>query len=405
MRALVAALVLALLGVAPAAAAPPDRWVGTWSGAVTTVPAGDSTAFEDQTIRQVVRTSVGGDSVRVRLSNEFGTAPLVVGETHVALRASGARAVPSTDRLVTFGGRTSVTIPPGAPALSDPIPLRLKARVDLLVSIHLPGHTPGTTTSAFAYQRNYIAAGNVTGSADITPTGTTDRWYFLSGVSVRSSASAVVAFGDSITAGTSLDANNRWSDYLARRAPHLGVLNKGIAGNRLLHDPNPPAGSPAEGYAALFGESGLRRLDRDVLVQPGARYVVVLLGVNDIGHPGTPTAPASEKVTAADIIAGHSQLIARAHERGLKVYGGTITPFRDDAFGFYSPENEATRQEVNRWIRTGGAFDAVIDFDRALRDPAAPDRLLAAFDSGDHLHPNDKGNEAMAEAIPLRLFR
>ncbi|PGH49442.1 SGNH/GDSL hydrolase family protein [Streptomyces sp. Ru87] len=395
-------------------------WVGTWSAAMTTVPESDDTAFEDQTLRQIVRTGIGGDTLRVRLSNEFGEQPLVIGEARVARQSEdgpGSRIEPRTDRKLTFGGRSSVTVPAGAPLLSDPVDLRLPEAADLVVSIHLPERTPATTVNAFAAQTNYVADGNVTGRTDLADATTTDRWNFLSGVSVRTSdrSSAVVALGDSITAGTAPDANNRWSDHLARRLAESrsggrhgsgdrGVLNKGISGNRLLFDPNPPAGHEAEAYAALFGESALRRFDRDVLAQPGARHVVVLLGVNDLGHPGT-SAPESERVSARDVITGHQQLIARAHERGLKIYGGTITPFKHDTLGFHSPENEAARQAVNHWIRTSGAYDGVVDFDKALRDPEDPERLRPAYDSGDHLHPNDAGNKAMAEAIPLRFFR
>ncbi|WP_233580461.1 SGNH/GDSL hydrolase family protein [Streptomyces triticirhizae] len=205
--------------------------------------------------------------------------------------------------------------------------------------------------------------------------------------------------------GTTVNAHHRWTDFLNDRlaeAPGrrtVGVLNKGTSGNRLLHDPNPPAGSEAEGFAAYFGESGLRRFDRDVLAHPGVSDVILHLGVNDMGHPGT-VAPESERVTSADLVAGYRQLIARAHERGVRVHGATITPFRD-APDFDTPENERTRQEVNAWVRTSGAFDSVIDFDAALRDPDQPDRLAPRFDSGDHPHPNDAGNEAMAAAVPL----
>ncbi|MFE4211663.1 SGNH/GDSL hydrolase family protein [Streptomyces sp. NPDC056844] len=184
----------------------------------------------------------------------------------------------------------------------------------------------------------------------------------------------------------------------------VGVLNEGVSGNRLLHDPNPPAGSDAEGFAAYFGQSALRRFDRDVASQPGARHLIVLLGLNELGHPGT-VAPVSERVTAADLIEAHRQLIVRAHDRGLKAYGGTVLTFKGDTLGFYTPENEAARQALNHWIRTGGEYDAVIDFDRALRDPSDPQRLLARYDSGDHLHPDDAGAEAMARAVPLRLLR
>ncbi|WP_031508565.1 SGNH/GDSL hydrolase family protein [Streptomyces megasporus] len=400
---------------------PGRAWVGTWATTPTAVPASDTTVFENQTIRQTVHTSVGGDKVRIRLSNEFGDRPLVIGEARVARRAHGTsttRVDPRTDRALTFGGRASVTVPAGAPVLSDPVSLKVPAGSDLVISIHLPERTPGSTVHAFAFQHNHVAAGNVTAETDIEPTATFDRWYFLTGVSVsadrpsKAPTSAVVVLGDSITDGsdTEVNANHRWPDFLARRlrsapGPHAqGVLNQGVSGNRLLHDPNPPAGSDAEAYAAYFGPSALRRFDRDVSAQPGVEHVIVLLGVNDLGHPGT-TAPASEKVTARDIIDAHRQLIARAHERGLKIHGGTILPFENDTLGFHSEENEAARQAVNRWIRTSGEFDGVIDFDKALRDPADPGRLNPRYDSGDHLHPNDAGAEAMANAVPLGLLR
>ncbi|MBY8850597.1 SGNH/GDSL hydrolase family protein [Saccharothrix longispora] len=413
-----AAAALLLLSTPQASAAPPTpprtSWAGAWATSPTTVPASDTTSFEDQTLRQVVHLSVGGDTLRVRLSNEFGTRPLVIGEAHVARRAGPAAGIdPRSDRRLTFGGRASVTVPPGAPLLSDPVALPVAADSDLVVSIHLPRRTRADTVHAFPYQDGYVAAGNVTGHADPTPTAVLGKWHFLTGVAVTGRrAATVVAFGDSITDGaeTTRNANRRWPDVLARRFQadrglrHLGVVNAGISGNRLLHDPNPPAGHPAEGYANYFGQAALRRFDRDVLAQPGADHVVVLLGVNDLGHPGT-SAPLSEKVSAQDVIDAHRQLIARAHAQGLRVHGGTITPFKGDSFGFFSPENEAARQTVNRWIRTSGEHDGVIDFDRAVRDPRDPERLLAAYDSGDHLHPNDAGMAAMANAVPLRLFR
>jgi lysophospholipase L1-like esterase len=394
-----------------------QTWVGTWATAPTTVPPANNTVFENQTIRQTVHVSVGGSVLRVRLTNEFGSTPLVIGEAHVA-RAATANApsrsiAPGTDRRLTFGGRASVTIPAGAPALSDPVRLSVPALSDLVVSIYLPQRTRVTTTHNFSFQDNVAAAGNVTGRRTVTPTATFQRWDFLSGVSVLAPrrASAVVTLGDSITDGanTTPNTNSRWPDQLARRLhaaglTDRGVLNVGISGNRLLHDPNPLPGSGAETFAAFFGESALRRFDRDVAARPGARYVTVLIGVNDLGHPGT-IAPVSEKVSAADLIFGYRQLIARAHERGLRIYGGTITPFAHDTFGFDTPENRAKRHAVNHWIRTSREFDAVIDFDAAVRDPADRERLLPAYDSGDHLHPNDAGMVAMARAVPLRLFR
>ncbi|WP_432494867.1 SGNH/GDSL hydrolase family protein [Kineococcus gypseus] len=395
------------------------EWVGTWANVPTAVPASGVAVLQDQTVRQVLHASIGGRRLQLRFTNEFGETPLVIGEAHVGLRApggSGTDVQPGTDRRITFGGSTSTTVPAGSPLLSDPVQLDLPDGGDLVVSIHLPEATPVTTVHAFPYQDNVVAAGNVTAAPSVTPTATVGQWYFLSGVSVmvpeRERAAAIVALGDSITDGaeTTRGANRRWPDLLAerlrqeRRLPERGVLNKGVSGNRLLHDPNPPAGSPAEGYAAFFGESALRRFDRDVAAQPGAEYLVVLLGVNDLGHPGT-SAPESETVTAQQIIDAHRQLIARAHQLGIKAIGGTILPFKDDTLGFYSEENEAARQQVNRWIRTSGEYDAVVDFDAAVRDPRDPQRLDARYDSGDHLHPNDAGMRAMAEAVPLRLFR
>ncbi|MPY39207.1 SGNH/GDSL hydrolase family protein [Streptomyces phyllanthi] len=426
---------LSLLTAAPTTLAPPEAsgtpdpagrasrssvWTGTWATTPTTVPATDTTTFEDQTLRQIVHTSIAGDSLRVRLSNEFGRQPLKIGEARVARRAPGANGTaiePGSDRPLTFGGRTSVTIPAGEPARSDAVTLRVPARSDLVVSLYLPERTPGSTVNAFAFQRNQVARGNATGDTDIEPVSTMERWYFLTGVSVRAHragthSSAVVALGDSNTAGSTVDANDRWTDVLAERLQRraggprhgpVGVLNKGVSGNRLLHDPNPPPGNGAEAYAAYFGESGLRRFDRDVAAQPGVRYLVVLLGVNDLGHPGN-IAPLSEKVTGQDLVAGHRRLAERARAHGLKVFGGTIMPFANDTFGYHSPENEAARRTFNHWVRTSGTYDGVVDFDAAVRDPDQPERLLPAYDSGDHLHPNALGRAAMARAVPLRYF-
>jgi lysophospholipase L1-like esterase len=406
-------MLVALVAGGPAPVASPVHpvsWVGTWASVPTATPATATPTVADETVRQVVHTSIGGEAVRLRLTNEFGTTPLRVGEVHVARRAgtTGTDIVPATDRTVTFGGHRSATVPAGAPLVSDPVRLAVPARTDLVVSIHLPEPTPVTTLHAFAYQDNVVAAGNVTGHRTVTPTRTMAQWYFLSGLSVATSArgaDAVVALGDSITNGfeTEVNANHRWPDLLANRLRDTGVLNLGVAGNRLLHDPNPPPGSDAENYAAFFGRSALGRFDRDVLAQSGARHVIVLLGVNDLGHPGT-TAPPEETVTAQDLIAAHRQLITRAHAAGLSIHGGTILPFKGDTLGFYSPANEAKRQAVNRWIRTSGAYDTVIDFDAALRDPADPQRLRAAYDSGDHLHPNDAGMAALAAAVPTHIF-
>jgi lysophospholipase L1-like esterase len=414
--ALASGAALAAATPAQAAAAHPrgEDWAGSWAAVPTTVPPGPPAVLENQTVRHVAHLSTGGAELRIRLTNEFGERTLIVGETRVALR-SGAGAstatVAGTDRPVTFGGRTSATIPAGAPLVSDPVRLRVAAGADVVVSLYLRERTPVTTLAAFSFQENVIAAGNVTAARTVVPTSVVTQDVFLSGISVRGGAPAtIVALGDSITNGanTVANLNHRWPDLLARRlrAARLdrGVVNLGVSGNRLLHDPNPPAGSAAEAFAAYFGHSALRRFDRDVGAQPGRKYLIVLLGVNDLGHPGT-VAPASEVVSVEDLIGGHRQLIARAHQAGLRAYGATILPFKDDTLGFYTPENERKRAALNRWIRTGREYDAVIDFDAAMRDPADPLRLNPAYDSGDHLHPNDAGMAAMADAVPLRLFR
>src|SRR5215218_6208423 len=433
-RRLLAGLAVALTtmaGTAPLAAQgapPPERsgsasagkqpvWVGTWGTASTgpgTAPL-PSTVFDRQTLRQIVHTSVGGRSVRVRFSNEFGTEPLRIGAARVARRAQGSTIVAGSDRVLTFGGRTTITVSPRAPVLSDPVELNVPAGSDLAVSLYLPRRTPASTVHLTSFQNSYVVAGDATGRTSLRDPMVTTSWYFLGGVSVvgtGSRAGSVVTFGDSITDGanTTIDANQRWPDILARRLQarrgldRLGVVNKGISGNRLLHDGNTLPNSDAAGLGSLFGPSGLSRFDRDVLAQPGVRYVTVLLGINDIGHP-TSISPRAEAVSVAQLKAGYRQLIERAHERGLTIIGATMTPFQGTVFpGYYTAEGEAKRQALNRWIRTSGEWDAVLDFDRVVRDPAHPLRLLARYDSGDHLHPNDLGMRAMADAIDLDVF-
>lgn len=417
-----------LLAAATVAAGPADgqianshvarSWVGTWG----TAPAGPPLApalqtFNNQTLRLIVHTSIGGASLRIRVSNERGAVPLRIGEAHAALRLAGADIVPGSDRALTFSGGTSITIPPGAVALSDPVELDVPPLSDLAVSLYLPGEVQGTTIHGNTSQTNYVSfPGNFTAAAVLPSQRIIFSWPFLTEVDVQSSGSALVALGDSITDGgvTTRDANHRWPDFLAMRlqATHdllaqqtdrlvsgnrqVGIVNRGIGGNRQLRD---PADNPMSGVAALA------RFDRDVLATAGARHVIVLLGISDIGTPGTPDSQADPAVGIDELITGYRQLIARAHARGLAIYGGTMTPF-EGTFrpGYYTPEKELVRQAANDWIRSSNEFDAVIDFDRALRDPAHPARLLPAFDSGDHLHPNDAGMQAMANAIPLELF-
>ncbi|MES2898156.1 MAG: SGNH/GDSL hydrolase family protein [Pseudomonadota bacterium] len=418
--ALAAALTLAAATFPACAQVTPGyshSWVGTWG----TAPAGPPLpaalqTFNDQTLRLIVHTSIGGTQVRVRLSNEFGAAPLRVGAARIALRQAGADINVESDRPLTFSGFTSVTIPAGAPMLSDPVELTVPPMSDLAVSIYLPGEILATTIHGSAYQTNYVSLpGNFTGASVLPIQRTIFSWPFITEVDVQSPARAVVALGDSITDGavTTRDANHRWPDFLALRmqttrelsalqtahggANELGIVNRGIGGNRLLRD---PAANP------LAGRSALARFDRDVIATAGVSHVVVLLGINDIGAPGTASTPADQAVTVEDLIAGYRQLIARAHAKGLTIYGGTMTPFEGTLNpGYFTPAKELIRQAANNWIRTSDEFDGVIDFDRAVRDPGQPSRFLPAFDSGDHLHPNDLGMQAMANAIPLDLFR
>jgi lysophospholipase L1-like esterase len=399
-----------------------EQWVGTWGAAPAGPPlVAQTQSFSNQTLRLIVHISIGGPRVRIRISNELGTTPLRIGEAHVARRQAGAAIVDGSDRPLTFSGMRSIVIPPGAPVLSDPVDLDVPALSDLAVSLHLPDTVQATTIHGSGFQTNYVSLpGNFTNAATLPTERTLTSWPFLTEVDVNTPANAaIVALGDSITDGsnTTIDTNRRWPDLLALRlqttrdlvsapngiatllAPNarLGVVNRGIGGNRLLRDP---------GEQPLFGRAALARFDRDVLATAGVRYLIVLIGINDIGHPGTGTIPASEAVTAQDLIAGYRQLIARAHAKGIAIYGATLTPFEGTVFpGYYTPEKEQVRQAVNNWIRSGDEFDGVIDFERAVRDPAHPTRMLPAYDSGDHLHPNDLGMQAMANAIPLTLFR
>jgi lysophospholipase L1-like esterase len=402
----VAALAAAIgLGAADARAQSAPGWVETWGASpqqpIDPVVGGTPITLNNQTIRQVVRISAGATTLRLRLSNEYTNAPTTVGDVHIAVAASPDSAsgaiVPGTDQVVTFGGSTSITLAPNAPVLSDPISMPVDRLTSLSISIYVSGATAPTTVHSLGQQTAYIASGDVAGAADLTSGSTTTQArYLLSGVDayLPSGGATLVTFGDSITDGyhSTPDQDHRWPDFLSERLQaraslrSVAIADEGISGNRLL----------SEG----IGPNAQSRFDRDALSRPGVRYVILLEGINDIGFPVV--FPGSAAVMSADLIAADLQLIARAHERGVLIYGATLTPF--EGAGYYSSAGEATREAFNKWIRTSGAFDGVIDFDKATRDPSNPHQFLPAYDSGDHLHPNDAGYAAMANAVPLALL-
>jgi lysophospholipase L1-like esterase len=357
----------------------------------------------DRTLRQIVRLSTGGEQIRIRLANTFGDQPIVVGAASVALRDHDEAIDPASAHDVTFSGLPGVTIPANAIVLSDPVDLSVSNLAELAVSLYFPEATTGSTVHGLAFQTNYISsAGDFTKEAVLPVETAMQSWVFLTGVDVDVAAprGAIVCLGDSITDGelSTPDTNHRWSDILADRLAASqeampGVLNLGIAGNRVLH--NAPAKWP------LYGPGALARFDRDVLAQSGVSHLIVFEGINDIALPGFDAA-AAEAVTADQLIAGLRQLAERAHEHGIVAYVSTITPF--EGSDVYTAQGEAIRTAVNDWIRRGHAFDAVIDFDAVVRDPDHPTRHLAAYDGGDWLHFSDAGYKAMAESIDLALF-
>jgi lysophospholipase L1-like esterase len=403
------AMVAIMAACAPAAGQTtgPTRWIASWaSGQQTPEPqnALPETDLNDATLRQTVPLSIGGRRLRVRLSNAFGHAPLEIDAAHVALAlaAGSPRIRPGSDRALTFNGRPQVVIPPGAEYWSDPVDLNAPPLSDLTVSLHLPRAPDGQTSHPGSRTTSWLVHGNAVGAEDLGRGAKALHWFQLSGVDVAASGGgAVVTLGDSITdgRGSTTDGDDRWPDLLARRlqaSPQgrsLGVLNAGIGGNRVLLDG--------------LGPNAMARLDRDVLGQSGVRAVIVLEGVNDLGGL-TRDAPAPVTAHAAmvsQLLGAYAQIIALAHAHGLRVIGGTITPYAGAAVYHPTAENEADRLQVNAWIRTSGHFDAVADFDAALRDPRQPDRLLPAYDSGDHLHPSPAGFKAMAEAVPLTALK
>ncbi|PWK83810.1 lysophospholipase L1-like esterase [Lentzea atacamensis] len=391
--------------VAQAEATGRTGWAGTW----TSMPqlcephnmppppfTQDGLVLADATLRQTVRVTVGGRRMRLRFSNAFGGAVLPITAVTVALPKDGRAGVsaiqPSTVRRVTFNGRSSVDVPKGALMVSDPLDFPLKPGMNLTVTAYLARGQASNDITSHPGSRttSHLLAGNHVESADLVGSTPTDHWYFLSGIEVLSTASAVVMIGDSLTdgRGSTTNGNDRWPDQLLNRMPPgVAVLNQAAGGNRVLNDG--------------LGPSVLARLDRDLLAQSAVRWSILFEGVNDIGTAAT--TEAAQKQVADDLIAGYQQIVDRAHARDIKVYGATLTPF---GASFYDEGfREETRQTVNRWIRTSRRFDAVVDFDAAVRDPANPRQLVAAADVGDHLHLNPTGYRMLAEAVPLRLFR
>jgi lysophospholipase L1-like esterase len=396
-RSLILALAAAV-SVQPSLAKPEaTKWVGTWASA----PLVDAHArpaeavLTGATLREVVHVSIGGEMVRVRFTNLYGTSPLVIGAAEIAQTLKGADIVAGTGKALTFHGAPSVSIPAGALVVSDPIPFKFAPLSDVTVSFYLPSPSGPVTEHELGNATSYHASGNVVSSASLDAPTTLTSWEYLNGIDTLApaAAAAVVTIGDSITDGakSTRDTNQRWPDELARRLQadpkyrNLAVLNEGISGNQILRDG--------------AGPNALARFDRDVIAQSGARYLLILEGINDIGRlHNTP----DSGLAAADLISAMNQMIVRAHAHGIAVIGCTLTPYHGAG---YSTENgEAIRKAVNDWIRTGGAFDGVVDFDAAVRDPNHPESFLPANDPGDHLHPNDAGYKVMGDAIDLKLF-
>jgi lysophospholipase L1-like esterase len=376
-----------------------SHWVGTW----TTAPAPAETgAFNNQTLRMTMRGSLGGKELRVRISNAYGELPLDIGGAHIALRETGPAIVAGSGRALRFGGVEQATIAAGAVLFSDPVALEIPPLADLAVSLYLPGEILNSfqITGRYARQTNYISPPGDFTAAQVMPIATvTSDWFFVCGVDVLANADTggVVTLGDSLTDGniSTMDGFCRWPDQFARRlmarprGRPMAVMNQGLGGNRILFD--------------IRGDSGLRRFDRDVLSQPGVTHVIVMLGTNDLRNRWRKP---EEEPNAAQMIAGLRQMAVRAHSHGIKIIGATLTPFGNETYmaNAWSPQREEIRAAVNDWIRNGGAFDAVADFDQALRDPEISTQMLPRYDCGDGLHPSDLGYTRMGDAIDLSLF-
>jgi lysophospholipase L1-like esterase len=391
-----------------------NHWVSAWTTSLflsTPMPGFPAESpIADKTVRVVARPTIGGKRLRVRLSNEFGTAPLTIAAAHIALTDQDSRIQPATDHVLTFGGSPKITIPAGAPAYSDPVEMAVRPFAEVSISLYVPGTVAAVSSHPQSLHDSYFAGpGDMTSMQDLPNPETKRPVYFVSGIDIWAPHSTIttVAFGDSITEGAGRKSG-QYTDYpdqLAKRltepgATTIAVVNQGIGGNRILHD--------------VTGPSALSRFDRDVLSLPGTTNLIVLLGINDIGFPrvrmpvakGTETDEgpfASQAVSADEMIAGLKQIIGRARAHGIRVFGATLTPF--EGTNVYDESGEAIRQAVNKWIRSTDAFDAIIDFDKAVRDPEHPTRVRQKYDSGDHIHPSAEGYKAMADLIPVRLLR
>lgn len=376
------------------------HWVGTWSASPAPSEAG--VGFNNHTLRMNPRVSIGGDTLRVRISNAYGLRKLEIGAAYIGIRDKGPAIVPGSERALTFCGSSSATVAAGALVVSDSVKLDVKPLADVAVTLYLPGEVPTgfQITGRYARQTNYISPpGNFAAAIGMPVLKITDEWFFVSGIDVLASqeTGCVVALGDSLTDAniSTHDAYCRWPDQLARRfiareaGRPLAVLNQGLGGNRILHD--------------LRGDSGLRRFDRDVLAQPGVTHAIVMLGTNDLRNRN---AKPEEEVIAEQMIAGLDQMALRAQAHGIKLFGATLTPFGNETFlpGAWNPAREAHRVAFNNWIRESGTLGGVVDFDKALRDPERPTQMLPIYDCGDGLHPSDLGYCKMGDVIDLALF-
>lgn len=377
----------------------PMEWVGTWSTSQQlTEPRNmpPDPGLSGNTIRQVVHASLGGEQLRVSVSNAFGTQPVSITSAHIAASDSASAIKPGTDQALAFDGQSAITLQPGEAALSEPFSFELEPLSNVAITMHIEDISSDVTGHPGSRTTSYIVEGNQVSAPSMPDAAQTDHWYLIDAIDVMApdSAAAVATLGNSITDGRGSGTNkqNRWPDELARRlqnnpaTQHIAVLNQGIGGNCVLRD--------------CLGPAAMSRFERDVINQTGVRWLIILEGINDIGQARGEEA--AEQV-AQDLIAAYQKMIEQAHSENIKVYGATLMPFGGS---FYDgPEREQARQTVNEWIRNSGAFDAVIDLDQALRDPDNPSRLLPAADTGDHLHPNETGHRMMAEGVDLALFR